>query len=203
MDSDMERSPAEWPPLGMPTGSVRALLTLIVVAVVVTDLARGTSVDVLWIETLLMALAHYFTSRRFAALPPNLIRKLEADGVLDQERHPLFLPRHSIRFIILAAFIGLGAYLYRENRLWEPQAISLLGMVAAYLLGALIRTVTGWWNRWRNRRPWRFWADARAVIVLVGVVVVAVPELVGVPVDLPSWAFKAGLGLLLFYFGSR
>jgi hypothetical protein len=32
---EFEGSPKTWPPLGLPTGSVRALLTLIIVAVVV------------------------------------------------------------------------------------------------------------------------------------------------------------------------
>ena len=32
--NEFEGSPKTWPPLGMPTGSVRALLTLIMVAVV-------------------------------------------------------------------------------------------------------------------------------------------------------------------------
>lgn len=60
--NEFEHSPKTWPPLGLPTGSVRALLTLIVLAVVVTRTVLRRSPDPLWIETLLIALC--ITSRR-------------------------------------------------------------------------------------------------------------------------------------------
>jgi hypothetical protein len=82
---EFEGSPKTWPPLGLPTGSVRALLTLIIVAVVVAKYALGQDLDVLWIETLLIALAHYFTTRRFVALPPQVLQRLEQEGVIAQE----------------------------------------------------------------------------------------------------------------------
>ena len=63
------------PPLGLPSGSVRALLTLLIVAVVLVQVARGRDVEPLWTETLMIALAHYFTSRRFLRLTPEVIRR--------------------------------------------------------------------------------------------------------------------------------
>src|SRR5688572_26309267 len=94
------------PPLGLPSGSVRAILTLLIVAVVVVQVIRGTEVERLWIETLMIALAHYFTSRRFISLPPDVIRRLETEGHVEHEAHPLCLPRHSIRAILALTFIG-------------------------------------------------------------------------------------------------
>ena len=104
--NEFENSPKTWPPLGLPTGSVRALLTLIVVAVVIARTALGRSPDPLWIETLLIALAHYFTSRRFVSLTPAVLQRLEQEGVLEKERHPLYLPKNSIRTIVVGAFVG-------------------------------------------------------------------------------------------------
>ena len=52
-----------------PSGSIRGLLTLLIVAVIIAEVARGRSVEILWTETLMIALAHYFTSRRFIQLP--------------------------------------------------------------------------------------------------------------------------------------
>ena len=46
----------------MPAGSVRALLTLLVVAVVAVRLIQNLDLG-LWRETLMIVLAHYFTSR--------------------------------------------------------------------------------------------------------------------------------------------
>jgi hypothetical protein len=50
---------------------VRALLTLLIVAVVLVQVARGREVEPLWTETLMIALAHYFTSRPFLRLSPD------------------------------------------------------------------------------------------------------------------------------------
>ncbi len=202
--AELEGSPQTWPPLGMPTGSVRALLTLTVVAVVVLNLASGRDdLDIIWIETLLMALAHYFTSRRFVDLPREVRLKLEQDGILEDELHPLFLPKHSIRLLLISSFIGLAVYLYQLNRLWEPQAVTLLGMVFAYLLGTMLRGFTRWWNRRRTTPPSRFWADAKALLVLGTVGIVAVCEFTGMRDVLHPTVHKVAMGLLLFYFGSR
>src|SRR6187549_3903244 len=104
--SESDESPQFWPPLGLPVGSVRAMLTLFIVAVVTVSVARGQDLDLIWTETLLIAMAHYFTSRRFVALPPEVLKRIQKEGILDHEKQPLYLPRHSIRFLILAAFVG-------------------------------------------------------------------------------------------------
>lgn len=201
--NEFESSPKTWPPLGLPTGSVRALLTLIVVAVVVTRLALNRPLDVLWIETLLIALAHYFTSRRFVSLPPAVMQRLEQEGVIERERQPLYLPRNSIRTIIIGAFVGLGIYLYREQRLFEAQALALLSMVFAYLLGAIFGTIAGWFKKRRSQPITGVWGDIKALIVLGALLVAAVPELFEFGLQLPPMVDRIALGLSLFYFGSR
>ena len=208
-NNEFEGSPKTWPPLGLPIGSVRALLTLIVLTVVIINFARGREVDVLWIETLLIALAHYFTSRRFISLPPDVIERLEQEGVIEPERHPLFLPRNSIRTMIVAAFIGLAVYLYLEQRLVMPQdaaslqAASLLGIVFAYLLGSIVRGIRHWTNRRRTAAPSGTWGDIKALVVLIVLVLAAVPELMAQPLNIPKAFHQVALGLMLFYYGSR
>ena len=205
--NEFEGSPKTWPPLGMPTGSVRAILALIIVAVVVTRLARGEEVnpeqDFLWVEALLIALSHYFTSRRFVSLPPEVIRQLEDDGIIERERQPLFLPRNSIRLFIVAAFSGLAYFLYHENRLQEHHAASLLLMMAAFLLGAVVRWCSHWWNRSRSTPATGTFGDIKALAVLIVLLMVAVPEFLGSPNILPTAFHRVALGMMLFYFGSR
>ena len=198
-----EGSPKYWPPLGLPVGSVRAMLTLFVVAIVTVSVARGHDLDLIWTETLLIALAHYFTSRRFVSLPPEVLKRIQEEGLVEKEGNPLFLPRHSIRLLILAAFIGLGVFLYKQHRLLEPRAVSLLGIVAAYVLGAIFRGVGAWFGSRTGRRPSSAWGDFKAIVVLLAVGIAGIPELFDLPDFLPAMAHRVALGMMLFYFGSR
>jgi hypothetical protein len=203
MSSEFEGSPKSWPPLGLPIGSVRALLTLIVMSVVISRQVRGLDIDSLWIQTLLIALAHYFTSRRFISLPPQVIARLEQEGVIEPERHPLFLPKNSIRTLIVLSFAGLAFYLYREHRLFHTQAMSLIGIVFAYLLGSLARTVGGWFNRRRVTPPSGTWGDIKAMTVLIVLLLATIPEFLNQPLGLPPIFHQIALGMMLFYYGSR
>ena len=200
---ESEESPKYWPPLGLPVGSVRAILTLFVVGIVTASVARGHDLDLIWTETLLIALAHYFTSRRFVSLPPDVLRRIQEEGLIEKEQHPLFLPRHSIRLLILAAFVGLGVFLYKQHRIWEPRAVSLLGIVAAYVLGAMFRSFGTWFGSRTGRRPSSALGDFKAIIVLLAVGIAGIPELLDMPELLPAMAHRVALGMMLFYFGSR
>ena len=201
--TESEEDPKYWPPLGLPVGSVRAILTLFIVAIVTLNAARGKELDLIWTETLLIAMAHYFTSRRFVSLPPDVLKRIQQEGILDQEVHPLYLPRHSIRVLILAAFVGLGVYLYRQNRLFVVESISPLGIVAAYVCGSIVRGIGAWFGRRTGRQPSSLWGDLKAMLVLLVVAVAGIPELLSMPELLPAVAHRIALAMMLFYFGSR
>jgi hypothetical protein len=181
-----------WPPLGLPTGSVRALLTLLIVAVVVVQTVRQQEIELLWAETLMIALAHYFTTRRFLNLPPDVVRRLAAEGHIETEANPLFLPRYSIRIILLAAFVGLAVYLYQKNQLLDSPALPILGVVFAYVLGIMARI-----------RGVRLWEDLKAAAVLLMLIATAIPYFLNRPDLVPNQMRYVALGLVLFYFGSR
>ncbi len=201
--AESEENPKYWPPLGLPVGSVRAILTLLIVAIVTLNAARGKELDLIWTETLLIAMAHYFTSRRFVSLPPDALKRIQQEGILEHEVHPLYLPRHSIRILILGAFVGLGVFLYRQDRLFKVESISPLGIVAAYVCGSLVRGISSWFGGRTGRQPSSLWGDLKAMLVLLAVAVAGIPELVSMPDLLPAAAHRIALALMLFYFGSR
>jgi hypothetical protein len=191
------------PPLGLPSGSVRALLTLLIVAVVLVQIARGREVEPLWTETLMIALAHYFTSRRFIRLAPDAIRRLEAEGQVETESHPLYLPRHTIRAVLMLTFLGFALYLYQQSQLFQPAALSLLGVVFAYLLGIVARGILNWWTKGRKSGTVQWWEDLKALVVLIVLVATATAYLLDRSDLVPHQLRNATLGLVLFYFGSR
>jgi len=203
MGENSEQPIKSRPPLGLPSGSVRALLTLLIVAVVLVQVARGKEVEPLWTETLMIALAHYFTSRRFIRLAPDAIRRMEAEGQVEAESHPLYLPRRTIRAVLMLTFLGFAIYLYRQNQLFEPAALSLLGVVFAYLLGIVARGVLNWWTKGRRTGTVEWWEDLKAAVVLIVLVSTATAYLMDRSDLVPHQLRNATLGLVLFYFGSR
>ncbi len=190
-------------PFGLPSGSIRALLTLMIMGVILVELIRGRPLPVLWTETLAIALAHYFTSRRFVNLPPEALGMLEESGHLPRESNPLYLPKHSVRTLIVLGFAGLAVYLYREGRLLETQSLNVLGLVTFYIVGVLARGLVGLITRGRAPRASRWWTDIKATVVMLALIAAAGFQLIGRPEFAPEWASNLTLGLVLFYFGSR
>lgn len=202
MSNEVAPPAPDRPPLGLPAGSVRALLALMIVAVVIANTVRERTVELLWTETLMIVLAHYFTSRRFVRLPPDVVRHLEQQGHLEIETNPLYLPRHTIRAVIVLAFAGLGAYLFHKRRL-EPESLAILVTVFAYLVGVIGHGALVWWRTRFGGKPWRWWEDAKAIIVLVVLAVTAAAFLLDLNDQLPRRVPLIALALVLFYFGSR
>lgn len=167
------------------------------------ETARGQQLELLWIETLMIVLAHYFTSRRFIDLPSEVVQRLEQEGYLEHEPRPLYLPRHSIRFIIVFAFIILAVYLYFENRLLNTQALAILGTVFAYVFGIALRGLRQWWQKGAQSSTAIWWADLKATIVLLVLAITAVAYMLNMADLIPSQLRLAVLALVLFYFGSR
>lgn len=197
------------PPLGLPPGSVRALLTIVLLGVVCVRTARGEGDDAFWNDTLLILLAHYYSARGMIRLSPDAIKKLQADGALPKERNPLFLPKGFVRLLIAGGIVGVGVYLFRSGAFENVRVDDLsslapyeaLIVVSIYLLGVLMGGVGRWIAR-ITRKPARpLWGDAKAVLALSAVLVTGIAYFSGSA--LPSPAEKAALAFVLFYFGSR
>jgi hypothetical protein len=191
------------PPLGLPTGSVRAVLTLLILAIVVHEIVLQRIVAVIWTETLVISLAYYFTYRRFVSLSREVLIRLEREGAIPHEPNPLGLPKHTIRILIILTIGGLGAYLYREGRLHEPQVITIFGTALCYMLGVFTSGFSAWWSKGRKTLATHAWEDLKAVVVLLTVVATATLYFAAGPAMVPSWLETATVGLALFYFGSR
>lgn len=204
MNPDTADNPVARPPLGLPTGSVRALLTLLIIAVVIVETIRGQPLDDLWNETLLIALAHYFTSRRFVGLPPDVLRRLEDEGHVPRESNPLFLPRHSIRALVVAAFAGLAYYVFETKQVRSFSEVPpVLITVSSYLLGVLAGSFWAWRNRHRPTTRSRLWEDLKALAVILVMVGTAIPYFLDHGDQVPHQVRNTALAFVLFYFGSR
>jgi len=190
-------------PLGLPPGSVRALVALSVVGVFVLLTLRGQPAGLLLSEAMLIVLAHYFASRRLLTVPTELRRQLQAQGLVQEESNPLWLPRNSVRTLILAALLVTAGVLLIRGELLRSGVFDNLVLVFSYLLGVVIHQV-------RQRRPprplslWRrAWLHLKALFVLLACALILLLALAGTLTALPGWLEQLLLGWILFYFGSR
>jgi hypothetical protein len=198
----MNAPAAEWKQhhaLGLPGGSVRALIALGMVGTVCGLLIREPSRPLPEpLESLLfVVLGHYFAARGQAP---------EDDPAGGPP--PLYLPRGTVRLLLIGGLITAGVFVVRAGGDASERGLVTLVLAAAFLLGLLLTRVTGWWKR-RRGRPWRPFEDLRALIGIGAAGVLAAhafyPLLPGPEaVSVGRLSLEQGLaGLVGFYFGSR
>jgi hypothetical protein len=164
MPSDILKSgvPIDWRKvhaLGMPAGSVRALLAILIFATLWSWLLLRPTQEVpdYLSDLLFIIMGHYFAARRRAAEDP------------EPGPPPLFLPRGSVRLLLLAGSALVAILLYRRGDLIaidrNPGVVTLL-LVGGFLLGVAMNVVTAWWRDRGHRTP-RFVEDLRALVSLM------------------------------------
>jgi hypothetical protein len=193
-------------PLWMPPGSIRAILALTIVGIVIYQILTGDGVGLLLSETLSIVLTHYFASRRSVTLPPELLRTPEIHRLLEHEANPLWLPRGSVRLIMLVAFVVTAIILLIRGQLFSPNVVGTIALVFAYLGGVLIR----WLRNHDNAPPkpprYPMLVHLKALLVLFACFIIVLLTLGSsgdTAVGLPGWLEQLLLSFILYYFGSR
>jgi hypothetical protein len=159
--------------LGLPAGSIRALLTAIVFGLLAALLVSGEQGRVpllynyLW-YLLLLIVAHFFAAHG------NSIR------AQPEERSPLGLPRGFFRFIFVAGFAGLIAWLYYQHQGFEPPPVGStadpLIVLAGFFVGVCIARIVGWTS---GAQVLPFWfQDLQAWVALIAVFALAIQVIV-------------------------
>jgi hypothetical protein len=212
--------PAALPPrpsrsaLGLPPGSVRAMLTLLIVGLVCvlvlippTDPAHPTPLPAYLLYLLFITLGHYFAAHGHS------IRQRGEGG-----HSPLYLPGGVIRLVILVALVGTFTWQWMNHpdvllqQLRESvddiqrQPYLPLVILAGFFIGVVVRTLVG-----RNNVSY-VWQDIEAWFALLGVIGLCIEILILLVINptlepeqrltLPNWqGFLSGI--VAFYFGAR
>jgi hypothetical protein len=144
---------------GLPAGSIRAIMAILILGtscglvVARPDLALPDYLR----DLLFLILGHYFALRRGQAEPQQI------------GPPPLFLPRGSIRLLILLGFatvVGVLVYRGAPMRPSQSPAVYTLYLVAGFLIGVITSKINDFIVS-RGHRPHRLWADMRAGIALL------------------------------------
>jgi hypothetical protein len=201
--------------LGLPAGSVRALLAFGVLGYLwVLVLKPGkegqgpladkdASLAFIYLQFLMvLILAHFFAAHG------NTI------GERVSSRSPLGLPRGSVRFLLLGGYLGLAIYMYLHQLEFQmPDTgkvlLLLLVLISAFFLGHVLTGLVRWWHR--GLLP-AWFQDVQAWIALLALLLLGIVVLIRLvintslpledQVNLPTTeAILAGL--VGFYFGAR
>jgi hypothetical protein len=218
MESREAKNPIDWRmmhALGLPAGSIRALLAVLVFITVWGMLLVRPSQEVpdYLSDLMFVIMGHYFATRKRSA----------AVGVSGDEPGPppLFLPRGSIRLFLAAGSAAVAAVLYQRGvltRIDRNPGVTTLLLIGGFLFGVILNTMVGWW-RARVDRGHRAIEDLQALVAIgAGLVLVALVWNRLMPIVPPgdvdavfqSWGHLGRLGpehllaaVIGFYFGSR
>lgn len=187
------------PPLHMPVGSVRAMITLSVLATVWAQVLRGQPTGPVLHDTLLLVLGYYFGAR--GAKPPAIDA---LTGLPAPKKEPLWLPRGSIRLLIVFGFGFVAWKLHQSGKLLGasgPPPIMVL--VATFIGGSVLKGGLAWGERMISAPVLSMIGHTLALTTLVIVCGYCGAVIGNVESMLPDFAESAFLGIVGFYLGKR
>ncbi|MBS3821503.1 MAG: hypothetical protein GVY16_04260 [Planctomycetes bacterium] len=182
-------------PLGLPRGSVRALVALGLSATCWALVAGCRDLPPALLSLTLTVIGFYFGFRSHTDPRDDRIY----DAWIHREQ-PLNLPGGIIRVVLVLGFGISGLVLYSRGWLNHIDVLEffaiLTGVVAGYLLSKVMTPL-------KRSRLYDIWRHVRALLVLAATALAAVMALQG------SWTIHGGRPFMLltagisFYFGSR
>jgi hypothetical protein len=201
--------------LGLPAGSVRALLAVLVFATVWGMLLVRPSQEVpdFLSDLMFVIMGHYFATRKRSVGIP-----VSGD---EPGPPPLYLPRGSIRLVLALGSAAVAAVLYQRGvftQIDRNPGVTTLLLIGGFLFGVVLNTLLGWW-RARVHRGHRAIEDMQALAAMgAGLVLAALVWNRLFPVVPPGevdavfqgWGHLGRIGpehllgaVIGFYFGSR
>ena len=176
-------------PLGLPQGSVRALVTLILCGTICFLMISAAPLPPTLELVLAIVMGYYFGHRS------------KADR--DAEHHPLYLPFGAIRCLILAAFIVTAIITASEDRLLDPPVVDVMALVLGLFLGALVKYILQKLEGERFGDLSAFIGNIKGVLVILAAVTIAVLIISDQysSIDL-KWRISL-VTFVAFYFGVR
>ena len=200
--------------LGLPAGSIRAVLALGVLGylwvLVLSHSKDGISVladprasqAFIYMQVLMvLILAHFYTAHG------------KTIGSAVSDRSPLGLPRGSVRLFLLTAYMGLAFYMYRHHTSFSipetgPVFLSLAILISSFVLGHFItwvvRGVSGGMPAWFQ--DIQAWFALIALLTLGVIVIIRLVINYSLPYEKqidPEVVEMVLAGFVGFYFGAR
>lgn len=198
-------------PLGLPPGSVRAILSIVITGMFLVlatypqpEGSPPLKIPLFLFALLPMVLLFYIAHGRSIRPPESNVYS------------PLYLPRGTIRLLLAVAFYGILGYQYFTNHdelisrltpdpadVWKVPPL-MFAITVGFLIGHVVRI-----GPWRNSPVYQNFMAWASLIALLLLLVDVVLEFVIKPsvqsdFQFDPFAFEAFLcGVIAFYFGAR
>ena len=133
-------------PLGMPRGTIRAFITILIVSFPFTYILNAKEVPGLVVSSIFFLVAFYFETRRSKHEELwEIIKKIKNQGAGLKEAHPLYLPKYSVRIILITLIILISIVNFLgPNIPFQSQStmIDLIVLVFLFILGSFFRALS-------------------------------------------------------------
>lgn len=136
-------------PLGMPRGTVRALMTILLVAFPFGYIISGGEIPGLIINIIFVVVAFYFESRRSGheKLKEIVDEIKTTDMVVEDVRKPkkpLYLPKYSVRFLLVMILVITQIMIFLQPSVTfqiTNTLADLLLIIVLFIIGASFRSI--------------------------------------------------------------
>lgn len=136
-------------PLGMPRGTVRALIATMLVAFPFGYIIFGGEIPPLIVNIIFVVVAFYFEARRseHEKLKQIVDEIKTSDIVLEdvrKEKKPLYLPKYSVRFLLVVMLVIVQIMIFLQPSLYfkiTNTLTDLLLIIGLFIIGAFFRSI--------------------------------------------------------------
>lgn len=141
-----ERGYIKGEPLGMPRGTVRAFITIIIVAFPFSYLIAGIQIEGIIISSIFILVAFYSQSRKEESEKiTQIVEELEhPENFKEKQKYPLYLPKYSVRIslilmlVIILIFNAMGPDYSLES---SDTLINLIAILCFFFVGIFFRKI--------------------------------------------------------------
>ena len=137
-------------PLGMPRGTVRAFITLLVITFPLIYIINGEQIPRLIVNAIFVLVAFYFQSRKEKTEKiKHIIKEIKNPEKYEEEKKkekkPLYLPKYTVRSLLLITLIAitflnfLGPEVQFETT--TNTLVDLLAIVVLFMVGAFFKRI--------------------------------------------------------------
>ncbi len=136
-------------PLGMPRGTVRALMTILLVAFPFGYIISGEEIPGLIINIIFVVVAFYFEARRSGHEKlKEIVDEIKTTDILVEDvrkpKKPLYLPKYSVRFLLVVMLVITQIMIFLQPSVTfqiTNTLADLLLIIILFIIGASFRSI--------------------------------------------------------------